>query len=60
MLDDDHISTNDELVDIEFSATIRLWREADIMQSDAEGDVDQAVQNVIGGTGAQVIGAELL
>lgn len=57
---DEYISTKDELVDVEFSATIRLWREADIMNSDAEGDIDQAVQNVIGGTGAQVIEAELV
>lgn len=49
-----------EWVDVEFTATIRLDHNADIMESDAEGDIEQAVQNVIGGTGAQVIEAELL
>lgn len=51
---------NDEMIEVEFTATIKIWRSEDLMESDAEGDVEQAVQNVIGHTGAQVIEAELL
>jgi hypothetical protein len=49
-----------DLVEIEFTATIKLDRNADILESEAEGDIEQAVQNVIGHTGASVIEAEEL
>ncbi len=52
---------NDELVEIEFTATIKLYRDADILEyGNAGGELDQAVQNVIGHTGASVIEAEEL
>ena len=50
---------NDELVQIEFTATIKLWRNHDILEDGAaDGDLAQAVQNVVGHTGACVIEAE--
>jgi hypothetical protein len=52
---------NDELVEIEFTATINLWRNKEILEDgEADGDIAQAVQNVIGHTGACVIEAEEL
>jgi len=49
----------DELVEIEFTATIKLWRNKEILEDgEADGDIAQAVQNVIGHTGACVIEAE--
>jgi len=52
---------NDELVEIEFTATIKLYRVADILEyGNAEGVLEEAVQNVIGHTGASVIEAEEL
>lgn len=49
-------SRNDGLTRVEFTATISLL-ENDI--EEADGDVKQAVQNVIGGMGAQVIDIDL-
>lgn len=51
---------NDEFIEIVFTASIKIRRNEDLMESDAEGDVDQAVQNVIGHTGAEVIETELV
>jgi hypothetical protein len=61
MGDDDECFDNDELVEIEFTATIKLWRDRDILEDgEADGDLSQAVQHVIGYTGACVIEAERL
>lgn len=53
-------SIDDELIEIQFTATIKLWHQADILDSDAEGDIEQAVQNAIGHTGARVERADEL
>jgi hypothetical protein len=50
----------DELVEVEFTATIKILRLADIFESEAEGNLEQAIQNIIGHTGASVIEAEEL
>jgi uncharacterized protein YuzE len=51
---------NDVLVEIWFTGAIKLWRDAEILESDAEGDIEQAVQNAIGHTGACVESADEL
>lgn len=45
----------DDLTEITFTAKIKLF--ADDLE-EAEGDVKQAVQNMIGGSGAQVVDVE--